>query len=136
MGTEVKFTDNSGKVLDEMARKKILALAQIGMIAEKYAKENCPVDTGRLRNSITYATKTDQGTPNQSGGAKADSEDYKKKSTPDENSVYIGTNVVYAPKQEYGDSFHHTTGGAHFLKNAATSHGDEYKSEVEKIMKA
>lgn len=50
-------------------------LEVIGLEAEGYAKDGCPVDTGRLRNSITHATE--------------------------DNSVYIGTNVEYAEWNEF-----------------------------------
>ena len=40
--SNVKFTDNSQEVLDEMARKIEAALQAIGGQAEMYAKENCP----------------------------------------------------------------------------------------------
>ena len=42
------------------------------------------------------------------------------------NDVYIGTNVEYAKYQEYKH---------HFLKNAATNHGDEYKNIFAASMK-
>lgn len=136
MKTTVTFTNNSKEVLTEFQRKIILALNAVGMLAEGYAKKDCPVDTGRLRNSITYATATTRSSGNDSAGAQATAEDMKTLRTPEENAVYIGTNVVYAAKQEYGDSFKHTTGRAHFLRDAATTHGEEYKKEVEKIMKS
>lgn len=132
----VSFTSHKKEVLSEFDKKMILALSQIGMIAEGYAKDNCPVDTGRLRNSITYATKTTRSVGNDNSGAHATNEDIKILRTPEENAVYIGTNVVYAAKQEYGDSFKHTTGRAHFLRDAATTHGEEYKRKVEEIMKS
>lgn len=135
MDFDIKVTDNSGKVLDEMARKKILALAQVGMLAEGYAKKDCPVDTGRLRNSITWATSAQYGQYSYKDNNGNQFSDASKKPD-DDTAVYIGTNVVYAARQEYGDSFNHTVGKAHFLRDAATTHGDEYKSEVEKIMKA
>ena len=47
------------------------ALEKVGLTAERYAKLACPVDTGRLRNSISH--------------------------THDKNTAYIGTNVEYAP---------------------------------------
>jgi phage gpG-like protein len=69
--------DNSGKVLKDLAKAKERALTMIGMIAENYAVyeiENNPrrVDTGRLKNSITYKVEG-------------------------EKAVHVGTNVEYAP---------------------------------------
>ena len=61
----VQFTDNSGKVLEELDRAKERALETIGLKAEGYAKKLCPVGTvestgikgyrgGTLRDSITH----------------------------------------------------------------------------------
>ena len=104
--SDVKITDNSAifkKAKDEAVAR---ALEAIGLTAEGYAKENCPVDTGRLRNSISHAVKTE------------------------EQAAYIGTNVEYAKYAETKDS-KHNTGKAHFLRDAAATHGDEYKRIVE-----
>lgn len=102
----VKFTDNSAKVLAELAARKRIALLAIGAAAEGHAKALTPVDTGRLRNSISHA---------------ADSE-----------AAYIGTNVEYAPYVEYG-TVHNKA--HHMLKKAATDHGDEYKRIAKTILK-
>lgn len=109
--SDVTMEDNSAEVLDAMAQAKAAALEAIGGQAEFYAKQDCPVDTGRLRNSISHAA--------------------------DEDYAYIGTNVEYAAAQEYGVNFKHENGGkAHFLRDAASTHGEEYKSITEAIMKA
>lgn len=68
----VQFTDNSDKVLSEFEQAIARALERIGSQAEGYAKDLCPVDTGRLRNSISH--KVDKGG----------------------DAVYIGSNVEYA----------------------------------------
>lgn len=108
---DVSMTDNSKEVLDEMAVKIAAALEAIGGQAEMYAKKDCPWDTGRLRSSISHAT--------------------------DDKTAYIGTNVEYAPAQEYGDSFNHPRGGkAHFLRDAASTHGAEYKQITQDILQA
>lgn len=96
---DVKITDNSEIVKEAMLRQLALGLKAVGMQAESHAKAGCPVDTGRLRNSITHVE--------------------------DSNKVIIGTNVEYAAKQEYGD-FSHSVGGAHYLRNAAADHTSEY----------
>ncbi len=104
---EVKVTDNSAifkKAKDEAVAR---ALEAIGLTAERYAKADCPVDTGRLRNSISHAVQEE------------------------EQAAYIGTNVEYAKYVETMDSRHHTTGKAHFLRDAAATHGDEYKRIAE-----
>ena len=128
---KIDIKDYSPKVLKEMRDQVQLGLKAIGAEAEGYAKEECPVDTGRLRNSICWATATDKST----GESPADHEDYTPLGTPEENTVYIGTNVEYAPYVEYGD-YAHTTGKKHFLKDAAANHGDRYKSIMEAALKA
>ena len=44
-----------------------------------------------------------------------------------EHSVYIGSNVEYAVDVEFNATKKHDTGKAHFLKDAATTHTDQYK---------
>lgn len=75
---EVNFTDNSEQVLSEFGAAVLRALERCGSQAEGYAKDLVPVDTGRLRNSISH--KVDDA----------------------EKVVYIGTNVEYAPYVELG----------------------------------
>lgn len=94
----------------EKAMKK--AARMVGGSVEGHAKELCPVDTGLLRNSITFAlggeapqisqyTSDSDPTSNKEqtvgeydGEAPEDSKD--------EVTVYVGTNVEYAPYQELG----------------------------------
>ena len=102
---DVEFINHANEVLKEMQTDKFLALAAIGEKAEENAKNQCPVDTGRLRNSISYDIEGD--------------------------SVYIGTNVEYAPKVEFTD-MNHKVGNAHFLKNAATGYSEQYKDIAKK----
>ena len=107
----VKFTDKSAEVLAAMRQQVLLGLEMMGQEAEGYAKDECPVDTGRLRNSIAHAVEGS------------------------EDTVYIGTNVEYAPYVEYGD-YKHTTGKNHFLRDAAANHGDHYKALMEAALKS
>lgn len=103
---DFSVTDNSGifkDAKDELVQK---ALETIGLIGEGYAKLACPVDTGRLRNSISHAV--------------------------DEQSAVIGTNVEYAAYVEYGTT---KTKAQPYLKPAATEHGDEYREIVESTLK-
>lgn len=102
----IKFTDNSAKVLALLDQKKTLALLAIGAAAEGHAKALTPVDTGRLRNSISHAASGD--------------------------AAYIGTNVEYAPYVEFG-SVHNKA--HHMLKKAATEHGAEYAAIAKAAMK-
>lgn len=128
--SDVKVTDNSAEFLSAAKEQIALALEAIGGEMEKHAKENCPVDTGRLRNSITFATSTAQGDANTSGGEDAKPEDYAQHGSASENEVVVGTNVEYAPEQEYYGK------KSHFLKNAATGHSADYKRIVESALKA
>ena len=133
--TEVRISDHSSQVLAEFAKNLTAGLKAIGFTAEKHAKEECPVDTGRLRNSITFAITDYQSPANTSPGAKADPDEYKEKASPEKSTVYIGTNVEYAPAVEYRD-IQHKTGKAHFIKNAAANHGDEYKAVMKAALKS
>lgn len=134
----VRIEDNSGEVLAELNRKIELTLKALGMDAEKYAKEDCPVNSGRLRNSITYATKKEQSPPNTNkhprGQTDAEPPDYATHATPEKGAVYIGSNVEYAAAVEFKDSAHRV-GKAHFLRDAVAKHRDEYKATIEAGLK-
>ncbi len=130
----VTITNNTNLVREALARATQQALETIGMTAERYAKEETPVDLGRLRNSIAHAV---QG-----------------------NSVYIGTNVEYAPYVELGTGIYASNGNGrkepwvyydektgkfrlthgspphHMLRKAATEHTDEYKRIITAAFKA
>lgn len=117
MAVDVTITDNSAAVKAAKDAAVQRALEAIGLEAEKYAKlhlEDSPrrVDTGRLRNSISHAVA--------------------------DKTVYVGTNVEYAPYVEYGTSRNGATmmEANHFLKNAATQHSDRYKEITEMYLKA
>lgn len=136
MAVEIKLTnDKRDEVTKQLELGVKQALMAIGAKAEGYAKKDCPVDTGRLRNSITWAVEGAQGTANAETGEKAKWSDYKKHWEPEKNVVVIGTNVTYAPQQEFYD-MSHKTGKAHFLRDAMTNHSDEYKKTAEAALKA
>ena len=52
---KVDYKDNSQQILSAMEKGKRNALTAIGATAETYAKKATPVDTGRLRNSISHS---------------------------------------------------------------------------------
>lgn len=138
MADEIKWEvkqDNRLLVLAAMKDQVQKGLAGIGLAAASHAKKGCPVDTGRLRNSISYATATKQGAQNNMSKEKAKADDYKMRGIPEGNAVYIGTNVEYAASVEYLER-EHKNGGPHFIKNAATGHGDEYKKIMEAALKS
>jgi len=97
---------NIDLVKEELDNAIARALEAIGMQAENYAKMECPVDTGRLRNSITHEQEN-------------------------ENTEVIGTNVEYAPYVEMGTS---KSRAQPFLEPAVVEHVDEYKEIVLKIL--
>lgn len=106
---EVKVTSHRQEAIDLKNEAVARALEKMGLVAERYAKEYAPVDTGRLRNSITH------------------------EASPDEGAVYIGTNVEYAPYQEFGTRYQ---SGTPFLRPAVENHLDEYKAIVESELKS
>lgn len=127
MALEIR-TDNTELVVSGINDAVLRALEKIGMAAEGYAKDLCPVDTGNLRNSITHVVDESDG------------------------AVYIGTNVEYAPYVELGTGIYnpegrkspwwyqddngnwHWTRGAQaqpFLKPAATEHSKTYRNIME-----
>lgn len=108
MGVEIHVTDNSDQVLRELSRRVEQALAAIGMTAETHAKQLCPVDTGRLRNSLTHAVELG------------------------EQAVYIGSNVEYAGFVELGTS---RAKPRPYLKPAVVNYMSEYKTLAEKAFR-
>jgi phage gpG-like protein len=104
---EVEFKSNKDAVLTEFQRKKKLALDLIGEAAEGFVKDQTPVDTGRLRNSIAHQTIDD--------------------------TAYIGTNVEYTIWVELKD-IEHKVGKAHFLRDGVTQNGKTYEQIAKQVM--
>ena len=126
---------NSNKSLIQNATKEqcLRALERIGLQAEGYAIDLCPVDTGDLRNSITHQV--------------------------DESNleVYIGTNKKYGVYVEFGTGLYYPggrkepwaykdpkTGEWHFthgqkaqpyLKPAIVDHLQTYKNIIDDEMR-
>lgn len=133
----VNITDNSAIFKNAKDRAVAAALAAIGEEAAGNAMEELTnhdaVDTGRLRNSITYATQ--QHTEAKSfnwhegkSGTPAGSDSTAPKGTPEKDTVYIGTNVEYAKGIETGTS---NSAARPFLKPAMANHAEEYKQIAE-----
>jgi HK97 gp10 family phage protein len=125
---DVKFTDNSAEILKAFEQATERGLEKIGLVAEGYAKRLCAVDTGRLRNSITHATAAYLGVGTYQDNKGNTFADATANGTPEENAVYIGTNVEYAPYMEMGTV---RTKAQPFLKPAATEHSQTYKGILE-----
>lgn len=81
---EFSMTDNTGQIKGLLEQAVERALEAVGLMGETYVKALCPTDTSRLKNSIEHITKGD--------------------------TVYIGTNVEYAPYIEYGTGQYAETG--------------------------
>lgn len=101
----VRFISNAPSVLSAENKARAQALEIVGGKAESYAKALCPVDTGRLRNSITHQQYS-------------------------EDTEVIGTNVEYAPYVELGT---HKMAARPFLRPAAEGHGAEYAAIIKQI---
>lgn len=99
--------DARGDVYRRIMTEIEASLEEIGLVAEGYAKRKCPVDTGRLRNSITHQVEAGE----RSG------------------KVYIGTNVEYAEYVELG-TFRQKA--QPYLKPAAADHVSTYVRIVRK----
>ena len=109
-------------VLGMLQSKRHKVLEEWGLTAEAYASDYCPVDTGRLRASISHDT--------------------------DDDTMYLGTNVDYAPYVELGHSqevgrFVPAIGkrlknpivpAQPFLRPAIENHLGEYKEIMNEIM--
>ena len=137
MAKNIEYRDNTEEVLSALKAAIKRGNEAIGMTAERHAKKKCPVDTGRLRNSITYALageETHVKSYRANKGGK-DRETYTYEGTADGkkgSGVYIGTNVEYAPFVENGARGRPPV---HFLQDAAENHSDEYKKLMEDSMK-
>ena len=142
MAKNIEYRDHTEEVLSALEASIKRGNEAIGLAAEGHAKRKITkagaVDTGRLRNSITYALageETHVKSYKANKGGK-DREIYTYDGTADGkkgSGVYIGTNVEYAPGIELGT--HRKAGAVHFLQDAATNHTDEYKRLMEDSMK-
>ena len=135
---KVDYKDYSKEVLAALEKGKRNALTAIGATAETHTKKNIKadglVDTGRLRNSITYATGDYLGIGTYTDKKKKKYTDAKARNTPKDDEVAIGTNVEYAAYTELGTE---KITAHHYLKRAVTEHKDEYKKlTVQAIKKA
>lgn len=129
MKIDVKFEDHKDEIKAAMTEQLTAALEAIGLDAASTAAGQVPVDTGNLKNSISYAV--------------------------DGNTVYIGTNVDYAVYHELGTGIYAEGGGGrqtpwvfegtgkwagkhitmgvrprHFLQHGVTAHQDEYANII------
>ena len=135
--------DQTKKILRELQTRIDDALEMCGAQAERNAKlnlEHAPrrIDTGLLRNSITYALHGKA--PNamsytadraREEGGIVPSGSYGGSAPDGTNTVYIGTNVEYAWYVEEGTR---KMVPSHFLRDALSDHDSEYKNLIEQVM--
>lgn len=139
--SDVHITDNSEAFKTEMEKKIRAALKSVGIHLEGEAKEELEsdprrIDTGLLRNSVTYAL--DGESPAISRYTSDDGTEQGEYSgfMPSEKkggAVYIGTNV------EYGIYVHEGTvrmAPNRFLKNAVSNNQEQVKQFVEEELKS
>lgn len=108
MDMKFKIENDFTDIIEKAAFSQIeRALQRVGLDAERNAKLGCPVDTGRLRNSISH--------------------------TNDKNTVYIGTNVEYAAYVEMGTS---RQDAQPYLEPAIVNHLNEYKEIIKNELKS
>jgi HK97 gp10 family phage protein len=103
-----RIVDHSQEIINATNEAIYNALYIIGAKAADYAAGLAPVDTGRLKNSLTHEVAMD------------------------EKAVYVGTNVEYAPYVEFGT---YKQRPQPYLKPAIQNHMDEYKNILETELK-
>lgn len=123
-----RLTDYSDDVLAKVDDKLYAGLIACGIKAEKYAKNLCPTDTSRLKNSITYSVKTQPANMHYTWG------EGKKSNRPagegdtishggeKKLTLYLGTNVWYARYVEF-----QSRKPKPFLKPAIENHLNLYR---------
>lgn len=107
--SSVTITDNTKLARELLTAAANAALKKIGSTAEEYVKENTPTSAhgGRLKNSMTHIVEGD--------------------------SVYVGTNVEYAPYVELGTGIYASDGKGRKGWWVYVVGGDEnYQSENKK----
>lgn len=149
---DVRIEDHSNEYMNEVEKALDAALEAVGIHLEGEAKEelsNDPrrIDTGLLRNSITYALDGESAKISQYSADKESQ--YGKKGIPSgtysgtapkeggsDRSVMIGTNVEYAIYVHEGYS--KPDGGQvapnRFLKNAVERNREQITEYIKKAM--
>ena len=131
---DIKFTDNSKEVSDNIKAALLRGLETCGLVAEGYAKKLAPVDTGNLRNSITHMI--DEQEPSAIIGSNNSYAAYVELGT----GIYAEggggrpTPWVY---QDAKGNWHYTRGNKAqpFLKPAAADHAGQYRDILESELK-
>lgn len=128
---QIEIVDNSDKFIDAMEDAVLRALARCGMQGEGYAKDLCPVDTGLLINSITYAIGGEGAAISKYSDDAGERHGYYSGTAPEDDknecSVYIGTNVEYGSYVELGTN---KTDAQPYIKPAVADHAETYKNII------
>lgn len=140
MANDVEINFHDDELRDDMNFKKEKALAMVGMQAEGDAKieiESSPrrVDTGRLRNSITWATTKEHSMPEPTpDNPDATDADGLSESSAEADAVVIGTNVEYAFEIHEGDPSRKLDPNR-FLRNAVEKNMETYRKIIDDTLK-
>lgn len=106
-GTKIE-NDNRKEIQDELKQATKRALTAVGMQAETdiISKGDFPVDTGLLRNSITFAISGESANKSSYQASKGNQSGNYEGTAPKDKvpAVYIGTNVEYAKYVQFGTS--------------------------------
>lgn len=128
------FRSNRKKFEKDFKEALQTGLAAVGAEAETNAKRaETMVDTGRLRNSITWATKERAGHLHQYKDDNGEEYTEVVGSGAKEGEVWIGTNVYYAPYIEFGVR---GRTGLYFLQRACQNYAERYKEILASALKA
>ena len=129
---DIKFTDNSKEVSDNIKAALLRGLETCGLVAEGYAKKLAPVDTGNLRNSITHTV--DEEEPAAYIGSNSSYASYVELGTGKYVSGGRPTPWVY---QDEKGNWHRTNGqkAQPYLKPAVAAHANTYRKIIEDELK-
>lgn len=109
--SDVKFTDNSDKVLEALHAAVLDALEKTGQFVQGEAQGRAPVDTGNLRDHIKYAVADD------------------------EQAVYIGTTAEEVPYAGYVELGTHKMRAQPFLKPAVADNAQQIRNIINEELK-
>ena len=102
----IEVVSHAEKVMKATEKAMKQAATMIGGTVAGHASEQAPADTGLLRNSITYAVGGEAPAIAEYTDDAGEQTGYYEGTAPsdeeNEVTVYIGTNVQYAPYQELG----------------------------------
>lgn len=131
MNISVEVQKKKDKNLKETSSGAIqTALLECGVRAQEIATKLCPVQTGRLRSSITFGTVLNNYTGSHAGeNGEEPVENGAGLSIPKDDEMILGTNVSYAYFVEMGSSGKEKTP---FLEPAITGHMKDYEQIFKK----